>query len=117
MCPRDTLSRKRGFMDFGLLEEIIKVASSVKRKPVTHLHGVGEPLLDKLLAERIHLAKTCGIQRTCIVTNASLLFPETPRKLISAGLDEMKIRFYGTDDESYNNTMKRSGANRGQKQL
>jgi wyosine [tRNA(Phe)-imidazoG37] synthetase (radical SAM superfamily) len=71
------------------------------------LHGFGEPLLDKLLAERIQLAKTCGIQRTYIVTNASLLLPETSRKIISAGLDKMKISFYGTDEESYNNTMKR----------
>ena len=107
MCPRDTLSRKRGFMDFGLFEKIIKEVSSVKRKPVTHLHGFGEPLLDKRLAERIELAKSCGITRTYIVSNASLLFPETSRKIISAGLDKMKISFYGTDEESYNNTMKR----------
>ena len=107
MCPRDTLSRKRGFMDFGLFEKIIKEVSSVRRKPVTHLHGFGEPLLDKLLTERIQLAKTCGIKRTYIVTNASLLLPETSRKIISTGLDKMKISFYGTDEESYNNTMKR----------
>ena len=107
MCPRDTLSRKRGFMDFGLFEKIMKEVSSVRRKPVTHLHGFGEPLLDKLLAERIQLAKTCGIKHTYIVTNASLLFPETSRKIIGAGLDKMKISFYGTDEESYNTTMKR----------
>ena len=106
MCPRDTLSRKRGFMDFGLFERIIKEVSSARRKPVTHLHGFGEPLLDKLLAERIQLAKSCGIERTYIVTNASLLSPETSRKIISAGLDKMKVSFYGTDEESYNNTMK-----------
>jgi MoaA/NifB/PqqE/SkfB family radical SAM enzyme len=107
MCPRDTLSRKRGFMDFGLFEKIMKEVSSVRRKPVTHLHGFGEPLLDKLLAERIQLAKTCGITRTYLVTNASLLFPETSRKIIGAGLDKMKISFYGTDEESYNTTMER----------
>ena len=96
-----------GFMGFGLFEKIIKEVSGVRRKPVTHLHGFGEPLLDKLLAERIQLAKTYGITRTYIVTNASLLFPETSRRIISAGLDKMKISFYGTDEESYNNTMKR----------
>src|SRR4249920_3317808 len=85
MCPRDTLSRKRGFMDFGLFEKIIREVTAMKRKPVTHLHGFGEPLLDKLLAERIRLAKTLGIKRTYIVTNASRLFPETSRKIISAG--------------------------------
>src|SRR4030095_2269231 len=107
MCPRDTLSRKRGFMDFGLFEKIIKKASSEKRKPVTHLHGFGEPLLDKRLPDKIRLAKECGITRTYIVSNASLLFPETSRKIIGAGLDKMKISFYGTDEESYNSTMKR----------
>jgi len=107
MCPRDTLSRKRGFMDFGLFEKIIKEASGESRKPVTHLHGFGEPLLDKLLPDKIRLAKDHGITHTYIVSNASRLFPETSRKIICAGLDKMKISFYGTDEESYNSTMKR----------
>src|SRR4030043_1834214 len=107
MCPREKLTRKPGFMDFGLFEKIIQEVSSMRRKPVTHLHGFGEPLLDRLLAERIQLAKTCRIKRTYIVTNASLLLPETSRKFISAGLDKMKISFYGNDEVSYNNTMKR----------
>jgi len=107
MCPRDTLSRKRGFMDIRLFEKIIREASAESRKPVTHLHGFGEPLLDKLLPDKIRLAKDYGITRTYIVSNASRLFPETARKIIGAGLDKMKISFYGTDAESYNNTMKR----------
>ena len=81
--------------------------ASAKRKPVVHLHGFGEPLLDPLLPERIKLAKACGIQQTYIVTNASLLFPETARSLINAGLDAMKVSFYGTDEASYNATMGR----------
>jgi hypothetical protein len=107
MCPREKLTRKPGFMDFGLFEKIIKEVSGMRRKPVTHLHGFGEPLLDTLLSERIELAKVCGIKHTYIVTNASLLFPETSRKLINAGLDKMKISFYGTDEESYNATTRR----------
>jgi hypothetical protein len=107
MCPREKLTRKPGFMDFGLFKKIIKEVSSARRKPVTHLHGFGEPLLDALLSERIKFAKTCGIKHTYIVTNASLLFPETSRKIINAGLDKMKISFYGTDEESYDATMRR----------
>jgi hypothetical protein len=106
MCPREKLTRKPGFMDFGLFEKIIKEVSGMRRKPVTHLHGFGEPLLDKLLPERIELAKVCGVKHTYIVTNASLLFPETSIQLINAGLDKMKISFYGTDEESYNTTMR-----------
>ncbi len=106
MCPRDTLSRKSGFMEFALFEKIMKELAGASRKPVVHLHGFGEPLLDHLLSERIKLAKACGILQTYIVTNASLLFPETARSLILAGLDAMKISFYGTDEESYNATMR-----------
>jgi len=107
MCPRETLTRKRGFMEFGLFERIMKELSNASRKPVVHLHGFGEPLLDESLPERIKLAKACGIKHTYLVTNASLLFPETARKIIAAGLDTIKISFYGTDEASYHATMKR----------
>jgi MoaA/NifB/PqqE/SkfB family radical SAM enzyme len=106
MCPRELLSRKRGFMDLGLFEKIIREVSGQKRQPVTHLHGFGEPMLDKLLPERIRIAKAYGIKQTYIVSNASLLSPEMSREIIAAGLDKMKISFYGTDEESYNSTMK-----------
>jgi hypothetical protein len=106
MCPRETLFRKPGVMRFELFEKIIREVSEVKRKPVVHLHGFGEPLLDELLPERIRLAKALGIKHTYLVTNASLLFPETAKKIVDAGLDEMKISFYGTDDGSYSRTMR-----------
>ncbi len=107
MCPRDSLTRKCGFMEFGLFEKIMNELSGANPKPIVHLHGFGEPLLDTILPEKIKLAKACGIKQTYIVTNASLLFPETARLLIDAGLDAMKISFYGTDEESYNATMRR----------
>jgi hypothetical protein len=106
MCPREKLTRKPGIMTFELFEKIIRDVSIEKRKPVVHLHGFGEPLLDDLLPERIRLAKAFGITHTYLVTNASLLFPETAKKIIGAGLDRMKISFYGTDDKSYGRTMK-----------
>jgi hypothetical protein len=107
MCPRETLTRKSGFMPFELFEKIIREISGAKRQPVVHLHGFGEPLLDTSLPDRIRLAKALGIKQTYLVTNASLLCPETAKKIIRAGLDEMKISFYGTDQESYSATMRR----------
>jgi hypothetical protein len=106
MCPREKLTRKPGVMAFALFEKIIREVSEVKRKPIVHLHGFGEPLLDESLPDRIWLAKALGITHTYLVTNASLLFPETAKKIIGAGLDEMKISFCGTDDDSYNRTMR-----------
>ena len=107
MCPRETLTRQRGVMAFELFEKIIREVSGTKRQPVVHLHGFGEPLLDPLLPDRIRLAKALGIKQTYLVTNASLLCPETAKKIIQAGLDEMKISFYGTDAKSYGATMRR----------
>jgi len=106
MCPREKLTRKPDFMAFELFEKIIREVSGANRKPVVHLHGFGEPLLDESLPERISLAKAFGIKHTYLVTNGSLLFPETARKIIGAGLDKMKISFYGTDDDSYSRTMR-----------
>ncbi len=106
MCPREKLTRKPGVMAFALFEKIIREVSGAKRKPIVHLHGFGEPLLDESIPERIRLAKAFGVKHTYLVTNASLLFAGTARKIIGAGLDEMKISFYGTDDESYNRTMR-----------
>ena len=107
MCPRELLSRKRGFMDLGLFEKIIREVSGYRHQPQTHLHGFGEPMLDKLLPERIRIAKAYGIRKTYIVTNASLLTADMSAAIIKAGLDKMKISFYGTDEVSYNTTMKR----------
>jgi wyosine [tRNA(Phe)-imidazoG37] synthetase (radical SAM superfamily) len=80
-------------MEFGLFEKFMHELSGARRKPAVHLHGFGEPLLDKLPPERIKLAKACGPGHTYIVTNGSLLFTETSRTIIAAGLDAMKISF------------------------
>jgi MoaA/NifB/PqqE/SkfB family radical SAM enzyme len=106
MCPRETLTRPRGFMEFGLFEKIIREVAGARRQPVVHLHGFGEPLLDESLPEKIRLAKACGVKRTYLVTNASLLSPDTSRTIVLAGLDAMKISFYGADEDSYRATMR-----------
>lgn len=107
MCPREQLTRPRGFMKFSLFEKLIKeIAQHREKVGRVHLHNYGEPLLDKGLPDRIKLAKDHGIKHLYFVTNASLLTPELSEKIIKAGLDEFKISFYGVDKQSYNKTMK-----------
>ncbi len=107
MCPREKQTRPIGIMKYTLFEKLIKEISrfkdGVKR---VHLHNYGEPLIDKELPKRIKLAKEYGITHVFFVTNASLLSPELSKEIIGAGLDEFKISFYGTDEKTYNNTMK-----------
>lgn len=106
MCPRESHTRKQGFMPMDvfikLIDEVAQYKTTVKR---LHLHNFGEPLLDKALPERIRIAKNAGIRHVYFVTNGSLLTPELSRRIIENGLDEMKISFYGTDPETYNATM------------
>ena len=106
ICPREKQTRELGYMHYDLYEKLIEEISHYKDKVRrVHLHNYGEPLLDRDLAMKIKFAKESGITHTYIVTNASLLDPEKSREIIEAGLDELKISFYGTDSETYNKTM------------
>ncbi|MBN2057326.1 MAG: SPASM domain-containing protein [Candidatus Saganbacteria bacterium] len=105
MCPRDSMTRQRGFMDLGLYEKLIKEISAYPVERL-HMHNFGEPLMDKKLPDRIKLAKDHGVKYTYMVTNASLFSPEMAIGIIKAGLDEFKISFYGTDAKTYSETMR-----------
>ena len=107
MCPRDKMTRKPGFMSFGLYHKLIKEIAKHKHEVERlHLHNFGEPLLDNQLPDKIKLAKSHGITHTYIVTNGSLLTSTMSKRIIKSGLDEIKISFYGIDAPSYNSTMK-----------
>ena len=54
------------------------------------LHGVGEPMLVKDLAERVRYLKERGIY-VLFNTNGTLLTETNGRKLIEAGLDELRV--------------------------
>lgn len=107
MCPRDKHNRPLGFMEFFLFEGLIKeIALHRDTVSAVHMHNYGEPLMDKELSEKIKLAKDYGIKHVYFVTNAALLTNDLSEKLITAGLDQFKISFYGTDKQTYNATMR-----------
>lgn len=106
MCPREQLTRPKGYMDLELFKKLINEVSFNRDKVRRiHLHNFGEPLLDKNIFERIRIAKEHGVPYLYFVTNASLLTPDKSEKLVLSGLDSFKISFYGTDREAYNKTM------------
>ena len=94
MCPRDLLFRKKGIMSVDQFKVLV---DEIAPRPVSniHLHGFGEPLLDKHLCEKISYAKAKGIRRTFLITNASLLTERLAEDLIRSGLDSVKVSFYG----------------------
>ncbi len=67
-----------------------------------HLHGYGEPLLDKGLNEKIKLAKTQTVLTTFIITTLGVEMDDVElENLLAAALDTMMISFYGATPESY----------------
>jgi radical SAM protein with 4Fe4S-binding SPASM domain len=107
MCPMDIMTRSTGAMEFELFERLVREVARYPEVEELHMHGFGEPTLDKQLPRKVALAKKLGIQYTYIVTTGSLLTKETAKSLIIAGLDGMKFSFYGMTAQTYEATHRR----------
>jgi len=105
MCPRDEhkLGRPHGIMDLKKFKKSVDEITELGCRQVL-LQGFGEPLIDKKLEDKIAYAKTKGL-RTFITSNASLLTRERTIRLIDAGLDELRVSYYGMRKESYERVM------------
>ncbi|OHB66257.1 MAG: hypothetical protein A2V70_04890 [Planctomycetes bacterium RBG_13_63_9] len=100
ICPHGQIKRPIGRMDDDLFWHIVDQCAEAGCKEV-HLHNFGEPLLDRRLEERIRYAKDQGVPKVKIFTNGSLLEEGRARRLIEAGLDEVKISFDGATKEEF----------------
>lgn len=103
MCPREKHDRPHGIMDQDKYERSIDEIVWLGAKRVV-LTGFGEPMLDRNLEKKIAYANAKGL-KTYIITNASCLTKKRSKELIDAGLDEMRISFYGMSTYSYNHVM------------
>ncbi len=122
MCPRDTHFRPQGVMPFEFYESVIKEVVSMGARQIT-LTNFGEPFIDPGLEDKIHHAFSKGLS-TYVISNASILhypsrseFAKTfangsgaiskSEAAIRAGLDELRLSFYGTKPETYERVMKK----------
>jgi len=105
MCPRDKHehAREHGIMDQAKYEKSIDEVVALGAKNVV-LTGFGEPMLDRRLEKKISYARAKGLS-TYIISNGSALNSKRARTLLEAGLDEMRISFYGMRPETYNAVM------------
>ncbi len=90
-------------MGMELFEKIVndlkKFPSKVK---MLHLHGFGEPLLNKNLPKMIALLKQEDVvERIAITTNGTAFTDENMQAIIAAGLDQIHISIYGLSQEQY----------------
>jgi radical SAM protein with 4Fe4S-binding SPASM domain len=100
-CPRDTIGRPKTFMKQELFEKVAMECAAGGCK-LMHLHGFGEPLLDKQLPDRIMLCKRLGIPRVKIFTNGDLLRGDMAKRLLESMVDEVKISIDGSDSAEFN---------------
>lgn len=100
-CPREKLTRKKGYMDLNTFSKVLVEIDWEPEK--VDLHGFGEPLLDKNICTKISLARDKWPDAN-IRIYSTLGISITEQKLndiLRCGLSELQISFYGTDGESY----------------
>jgi radical SAM protein with 4Fe4S-binding SPASM domain len=104
-CPICTISqwtRKRGPMAGELFTKIVEQAAQFKdRLRVFSLYMDGEPLMDRLIEERVAQSKAAGLRNVGFSTNGSLLGEERSRRLLEAGLDWLAFSFDSIDKDTY----------------
>src|SRR5437773_1701103 len=107
MCPRDKHEhgREHGIMDLDCYKKSFDEVVALGGKKIV-LTGFGEPLVDKMLEQKVAYAKSYGLN-TYIISNGSLLTEKRASGLIDAGLDEMRVSFYGMRPETYNVVMRK----------
>ena len=81
-------------------EDFLRIVAQFPEMERAVLHGIGEPLLNKDLPRMIAHLKARGVT-VLFNTNATLLNEDWARRLIEAGLDELRVSVDGADPRTY----------------
>ncbi len=111
MCPREKMSRQAGVMPVSDLEialdrveeYLVHTGQSPNYKRAIHLHGFGEPLLDKLLPERVAVCRNKWPESKPLFysTLGVKVAPDYFKSLLGNGLVYVSVSFYGFQAETY----------------
>jgi MoaA/NifB/PqqE/SkfB family radical SAM enzyme len=101
MCPRESQTRRIGFMSLDDFSLVLDRIGSFRG--VFHLHGFGEPLLDRGLIPKIGELKAQSPHSSALIfsTLGVRVSEDYFDKLIDAGLDQLVISLYGFTEEDY----------------
>lgn len=101
ICPREKLTRKKETMSLKTFKFLLdKITAESRQFDTITFPGMGEPLLDKSIDEKIVYAKKRGFT-ILILTNGSLLSVERFQELENIGVDSIRVSMYGDTPESY----------------
>jgi len=105
-CPYKAMQRQKKVMDKATFNQVIKRIKQFSL-PINKvfLSGMGEPLLDKNVLEKVKALKDLGLDLK-IYTNASVLTKNIAQKLIDLKVDELNISFNGANKSSYQKVMR-----------
>jgi radical SAM protein with 4Fe4S-binding SPASM domain len=102
MCPVHTLKRKPNIMDIDTFKVILdKFLPYRDHFQYLSIFGMGEPLHDKGLPDKIRMAKEMGFRGVGIATNCSLLDRWKSLQLITSGLDTLICSVDGITKETH----------------
>lgn len=91
-CPYPTSQRMKGLMPMPLFRKIIDEAATIPQISQLCITGLGEPLLDPKLVERVRYARECLPGRFMdLYTNGSYLTPARFDALRDAGLSCISV--------------------------
>ncbi|MCE5325926.1 MAG: radical SAM protein [Planctomycetaceae bacterium] len=104
ICPRAQLTRKKETMSAATFKLIFdRIIAETDQYTTLSFPGMGEPLLDNTLEEKIAYAKSARPNLdVLILTNASLMTPERFRRLEEVGVTSIRVSLYGHDYKTYN---------------
>lgn len=92
------ITRRQGVMPEKMFEGIIDSLEPYKQKiEKVDLFGLGEPLLDKFIFDRIKYVKKSGFRNVAISTNADLLDEDKQDLLLSSGIDTVIFSIDGIE--------------------
>lgn len=103
MCPvHMETDRRKGIMKFDLFTRFVdELAEHRDKIDKFDFWGLGEPLLDKKLFEKIRYAKKKGFRNTAIATNADFLDSKAIGQLLESGLDTVILSIDGFTKETH----------------
>jgi len=98
MCPRESHPQPKEDMDEAVFRKL--VAESAGTAEHMMLIGLGEPLLDPRIFDRIHHCAEHGIS-ALISTNGTLLDEKASRRLLDSPLSHITLSFDGYSKETF----------------
>lgn len=102
MCPVENYTPPLGQMEENVFSTIVTQLTEFREKlRSTALFFNGEPLMDKLLENRIAQCKDAGLPNIGFATNGSLLTEDRIRSIIDASPDWITVSFDSLDKETY----------------